>query len=168
MFVDSGTTNNIAEKVFDEILRQCMGKGLVGGQVLYTDSTHIKAKANKHKKRQQITVDGMPASYMAELDAQIALDRKVLGRKTFDPQGRRLYAWRKGTIERSFAESKENHGLRTARMLGLPNRREQSFLTQRFRTWKRLAKDFFFPMLLLMCSPLQTATLRLHRKVAVC
>jgi hypothetical protein len=43
--------NNIAEKIFDEILRQCVGKGLVGRQVLYTDSTHIKANANKHKKR---------------------------------------------------------------------------------------------------------------------
>ena len=25
-------------------------KGLVGGTILYTDSTHVKAKANKHKK----------------------------------------------------------------------------------------------------------------------
>ncbi len=75
--------NNIAEKVFDEILRQCVDKGLVGGQVLYTDSTHIKAKANKHKKR-LVTVEETPASYMAELDAQIDLDRKVLGKKPFE------------------------------------------------------------------------------------
>ncbi|MEA4897954.1 MAG: hypothetical protein VB067_09550 [Christensenellaceae bacterium] len=78
--------NNIAEKVFEEILRQCVEKGLVGGQILYTDSTHIKAKANKHKKR-LVTVDETPASYMAELDAQIDLDRKVLGKKPFDRNG---------------------------------------------------------------------------------
>ncbi|HIQ81602.1 MAG TPA: transposase, partial [Candidatus Pullichristensenella stercorigallinarum] len=40
--------NNIAEEIFNEILRQCMAKGLVGGGILYTDSTHFKAKANKH------------------------------------------------------------------------------------------------------------------------
>ena len=44
--------NNIAEEIFNEILRQCIAKGLVGGAILYTDSTHIKAKANKHKKKQ--------------------------------------------------------------------------------------------------------------------
>ena len=31
--------------------------------------------------------------------------------------GRRIYSWKKQTIERSFAEAKENHGLRFARML---------------------------------------------------
>ena len=29
--------NNIAEKIFDEILRQCIEKRLVGGKILYTD-----------------------------------------------------------------------------------------------------------------------------------
>ena len=43
--------NDIAERIFDEILRQAIEKGLVSGKVLYTDSTHVKAQANKHKKR---------------------------------------------------------------------------------------------------------------------
>ena len=43
--------------------------------------------------------------------------------------GKRIYAWRKETIERSFAEAKELHGLRYARMLGIRNMYEQSFLT---------------------------------------
>ena len=42
--------NNIAEKIFDNILQQCINRKLVGGNILYTDSTHIKAKANKHRK----------------------------------------------------------------------------------------------------------------------
>ena len=75
--------NGIAEKVFDEILRQCVAKGFVGGQILYTDSTHIKAKANKHRKM-LVTVDETPKAYMDELNAQIDLDRKVLGKKAFD------------------------------------------------------------------------------------
>lgn len=75
--------NNIAEQIFNEILRQCIEKGLVGGAILYTDSTHIKAKANKHKK-QLIQVTQPPKAYIAELDAQVDLDRKVLSKKPFE------------------------------------------------------------------------------------
>ena len=52
--------------------------------------------------------------------------------------GRRIYSWRKQTIERSFAEAKENHGLRYARMLGIKNMREQCFLTAAAQNIKRL------------------------------
>ena len=72
--------NNIPEQIFNEILRQCIAKGLVGGAILYTDSTHIKAKANKHKKK-LVTVEQTPKAYMEELDEQVDLDRKVLGKK---------------------------------------------------------------------------------------
>ena len=75
--------NNIAEKIFNEILRQCIEKGLVGGKILYTDSTHIKAKANKHRKT-FVTVEETPKEYLQELNEQIGLDRKVLGKKPFD------------------------------------------------------------------------------------
>ena len=75
--------NNIAEKIFNEILRQCIEKGLVGGAILYTDSTHIKAKANRHKKK-LVDVEQTPKAYMEELDAQVDQDRKVLGKKPFD------------------------------------------------------------------------------------
>ena len=75
--------NDIAEKIFNEILRQCIGKGLVGGVILYTDSTHIKAKANKPKKK-LVSVEQTPKAYMEELDAQVDRDRKVLGKNPFD------------------------------------------------------------------------------------
>ena len=75
--------NNIAEQIFDEILRQCIAKGLVGGAILYTDSTHIKAKANKHRKA-LVTVNATPKEYIEELDEQIALDREILNKKPFD------------------------------------------------------------------------------------
>lgn len=78
--------NDIAEKIFNEILRQCIAKGLVGGAILYTDSTHIRAKANKHKKR-LVEVAETPKAYMKELDAQVERDRKALGKKPFDHDG---------------------------------------------------------------------------------
>ena len=75
--------NNIAEKIFDEILRQCIEKRLVGGKILYTDSTHIKAKANKHRKK-YVTVAETPKEYLEELNEQIDRDREILGKKPFD------------------------------------------------------------------------------------
>ena len=65
---------------------------------------------------------------------------------TKSPRGRRLYQLRKETIEPSFAEAKENHGLRTARRLGHNNMREQSFLTAAVQNMKRIA--LFFARLL--------------------
>ena len=66
--------------------------------------------------------------------------------------GKRIYAWRKETIERSFAETKELHGLRYARMLGIRNMYEQSFLTAAVQNMKRIAKAFRFPFsLLILC-----------------
>ena len=73
---------------------------------------------------------------------QDALDRVMHFTNT--PQGKHIYAWRKETIERSFAEAKENHGLRFARMLGIQNMREQCFLTAAVQNMKRLAKAFAF------------------------
>ena len=75
--------NNIAEKIFQEILRQAVEKKLVGGEILYTDSTHVKAKANKHKKT-TVTIEKSPKAYMEELDAAIAADRDALGKKPFE------------------------------------------------------------------------------------
>ena len=75
--------NNIAEKIFNEILRQCVEKGLVGGKILYTDSTHIKAKANKNRKR-IVNVEETPKEYLEELNQQIDLDRKILGKEPFN------------------------------------------------------------------------------------
>ena len=63
--------------------------------------------------------------------------------------GKRIYAWRKETIERSFAEAKELHGLRYASMLGIRSMYEQSFLTAAVQNMKRIARAFRFPFSLL-------------------
>ena len=76
--------NDIPEQIFNEILRQAIAKGLVGGEILYTDSTHIKAKANKHKKT-TVTIERTPKAYLNELDEAITADREKLGKKPFEP-----------------------------------------------------------------------------------
>jgi len=40
---------DIPEQIFNEILKQAISHGLVGGKVLYSDSTHLKAMPAKRK-----------------------------------------------------------------------------------------------------------------------
>ena len=39
----------IEQIIFDEIVEQAIKQGLIGGRVFYTDSTHLKASANKNR-----------------------------------------------------------------------------------------------------------------------
>ena len=82
---------------------------------------------------------------------QDALDDVIAFTKT--SVGSRIYAWRKQTIERSFAEAKDNHGLRYARMLGIRNMREQCFLTAAVQNIKRLVASLLFLLLLQTLHP---------------
>ena len=78
---------------------------------------------------------------------QDALERVDAFTKTH--RGKRIYGWRKETIERSFAEAKENHGLRYARMLGIRNMRDSEIARQQLckisRGWWPLSIARFKP-----------------------
>jgi hypothetical protein len=74
----------VYQGIFDQIVRQAMGHGLVGGRVLYTDSTHLKANANKNRF-EVMQVERTPAAYLAELDAAVDADRVAHGNKPFKP-----------------------------------------------------------------------------------
>ena len=78
---------------------------------------------------------------------QEALERVDAFTKTH--RGKQIYGWRKETIERSFAEAKENHGLRYARMLGIRNMREQCFLTAAVQNIKRLVASLLHALIYL-------------------
>ena len=41
--------STIYQKIINEIILQAMNKKLIAGKQLYTDSTHLKASANKGK-----------------------------------------------------------------------------------------------------------------------
>ena len=71
--------SGIEQVIFDRIVEQAMGHGLVGGKALYTDSTHLKANANKHKFVPQ-QVEQSPKDYLAELDQAVAEDRQAHGK----------------------------------------------------------------------------------------
>ncbi len=66
--------STIYQEIFDEIVLLAVNKGLASGTVLYTDSTHLKANANKNKyDLEQVQVK--PQAYLAALDAAVAEDR---------------------------------------------------------------------------------------------
>ncbi len=71
---------NIFEEIFDEIVRQATEHQMVGGRALMTDSTHIKANANKNKFVHKYKKE-KAKFYIDELEAAVIEDRKVHGKK---------------------------------------------------------------------------------------
>ena len=76
--------STIYQEIFDEIVLLAMNKGLASGTVLYTDSTHLKANANKNKY-DLAEVEVKPQEYLAALDAAITEDRADHGKKPLKP-----------------------------------------------------------------------------------
>jgi len=77
--------SNICQEIFDEIVFQAMKKNLVEGKFLFTDSTHLKANANKKKfKREQVSKSTL--AYIEALEAAVDEDRKDHGKKPLKPK----------------------------------------------------------------------------------
>lgn len=70
----------IHQEIFDVIVERAIERGLVSGEVLYTDSTHLKANANKRKFRRQ-QVEASTLDYLDALDAAVEEDRAEHGKK---------------------------------------------------------------------------------------
>ena len=76
--------------IFDAIVEQAIRHGLVDGTVLYTDSTHLKANANKGKYDLEMVAKSR-ADYWADLDRAIEAERRLHGQtplkeKEHEPQ----------------------------------------------------------------------------------
>ena len=74
------TDTLVYQEIFDAIVEQAIGRDMVEGRVLYTDSTHLKANANK-KKFDLVQVEQTPSAYLAALDAAVDADRAAHGKK---------------------------------------------------------------------------------------
>ena len=75
---------NIFQEIFDEIVRMAIEHGMVGGRLLATDSTHIKANANKNRYAMQ-EVKQTPGEYLQELEAAVNKDREDHGKGPLPP-----------------------------------------------------------------------------------
>jgi len=71
---------DVFEKIFDRIVFQAIDLGLVKGKILYTDSTHLKANANKNKHEKK-EVERSVKEYIYDLDDAVNEDRKKHNKK---------------------------------------------------------------------------------------
>ncbi len=66
--------STIFEEIFDEIVKQATGHRMVSGRILMTDSTHVKANANKNKFIRKVKEE-RPKVYIEELEEAVQEDR---------------------------------------------------------------------------------------------
>ncbi len=67
----------VRRQIFEEIVGQCMEKGLVEGKIILTDSTHVKANVSR-RKNVKIQVQKEATDDMRRLDAAEAAERQRL------------------------------------------------------------------------------------------
>jgi transposase len=72
--------SSIYQEIFDEIVLHAMRRKMVDGTTLYTDSTHLKANANKHKFELK-DVQKSTRDYLEILEEDVARDREAHGKK---------------------------------------------------------------------------------------
>jgi transposase len=77
--------SDVYQKLFDEIVELAMKRGLVTGEVLYTDATHLKASANKNKF-DVVRVEVKSVEYLAQLEQAIEEDRAEAGKRELKPK----------------------------------------------------------------------------------
>ena len=74
--------SDIFENIFEEVLNKAISKRLVSGRDLFTDSTHIKANANK--KKYEIEVKQVVKQRKLDLENEINHLREEMGKDVFD------------------------------------------------------------------------------------
>ena len=93
-------STDIPQQIFDNIVRQAMSYGLVGGKILYSDSTHMKANANKNKFTEK-EVRKESQDYIEALNEAINEDRALHGKKPL--------AFEKDEIKQTNEEENEDY-----------------------------------------------------------
>lgn len=71
---------DVFQRIFDHIVEQAISRHLIGGRTLYTDSTHLKASANKGKSINKL-VSASTSAYIRQLNEAVEEERKVAEKK---------------------------------------------------------------------------------------
>lgn len=71
----------VFRRLFEEVVRQCVEKGLVSGRLVATDSTHVKANASRESEY-LMEVQEEPGVYWERLDAYEEEGLEELARRT--------------------------------------------------------------------------------------
>jgi len=72
--------SDVFREMFDDVVILALKKGYIEGKTLFTDSTHLKANANKNKFDKKVVARNTKA-YMEDLERSIDSDRKDHGKK---------------------------------------------------------------------------------------
>jgi transposase len=75
--------STVFQEIFDHIVKLCIEKGIVTGEVVVTDSTHIKASASKSRV-EKITVEKTPSQYLNTLEEEAKKIEKELEEKRIE------------------------------------------------------------------------------------
>lgn len=67
--------SDVFREMFDDVVLLALKKGYIEGKTLFTDSTHLKANANKNKFNKKI-VSKNTKEYMEDLEKSVDSDRK--------------------------------------------------------------------------------------------
>lgn len=67
--------SNVFQEIFDQVVFLAISHRMVGGRVLISDSTHLKANANKRKIIRE-EIQQSTKSYIEELDDAVSQDRE--------------------------------------------------------------------------------------------
>lgn len=78
---------SVAQHIFDAIVEQAIRHGLIDCTALYTDSTYLKANANKGKYDLEMLAKSR-ADYWADLDRAIEMERMAHGQKSLKEKER--------------------------------------------------------------------------------
>ncbi|MEF2074842.1 IS1182 family transposase [Consotaella aegiceratis] len=81
------TDDSVARDIFDAIVEQAISHGLVDGRVLYTDSTHLKANANKNRFDKALIAKSR-SDYWDDLDKAVEAERAAHGQKPLKTKDR--------------------------------------------------------------------------------
>lgn len=73
--------SDVFREMFDDVILLALKKGYIEGKTLFTDSTHLKANANKNKFDKRV-VSRNTKSYMEDLESAIDSDRRDHGKKS--------------------------------------------------------------------------------------
>lgn len=72
--------SNVFETLFSKTLELCISKAHIDTSIIFIDSTHVKACANKRKNHTE-EVEKATSWYSEELQKEIGIDREIRGKK---------------------------------------------------------------------------------------
>ena len=103
--------SGLFRRLFEQVLLQCMNKGLITGHTILTDSTHIKANASS-RKNIKVMVEKEAGSYLERLDAYEEQERSRLEEMgMIKPQRKRRRPEGKVMVEKTVSTTDPDAGM---------------------------------------------------------